>query len=82
MLLTGMDFLEKKKDMKNCIMELYTSMISVLLSKGLNITPPFFQIVPWLLLDLVWKFHKNPFMRFPVMLLTDKQINQPTEMKT
>ena len=50
--------------------------ISVLLSKGLNITPPFFQIVPCILLDLVWKFHKNPLMRFPVMLLTNRQTNQ------
>ena len=64
-------------------MELYTSMYlrSFIAAVKHNI-PIFFQIVPWILLDLAWKFHKNPFMRFPVLLLTDKQTNQPSEMKT
>ena len=64
-------------------MELYTSMYLRSSIEGVkHYTPNFFQIVPWILLDLAWKFHKNPFMGFPIMLLTDKQTNQPTEMKT
>ena len=64
-------------------MELYTSMYLHSSTEGVkHNTPNFFQIVPWILLDLARKFHKNPFMRFCVMLLTDKQTNQPTEMKT
>ena len=58
-------------------MELYTSMYLRSSIEGVkHNTPNFFQIVPWILLDLAWKFHKNPFMRFPIMLLTDKPTNR------
>ena len=31
-----------------------------------------FQIVPFVMFDLSWKFDENPFSRFCMMLLTDK----------
>ena len=30
-----------------------------------------FQIVPYVKVDISWEFHKNPFIHFAVMLLTD-----------
>ena len=60
-------------------MELYTSMELRACIEGVKQnTPNFFQIVPWILLDLSRKLHEN----VSVMLLTDTQTNQTTEMKT
>ena len=39
-------------------------------------TPQIYENVPCSMLDLSWKYHENIFMRFPVMLLTDKQTDQ------
>ena len=41
-----------------------------------------FQMVSCTKSHLSWKFHENPFTRFSVMLLKDKQTHKPTEMKT
>ena len=33
--------------------------------------PKMFQIAPCVIVDISWKFHKNPFIHFAVMWLTD-----------
>ena len=37
-----------------------------------------FPIVPYIKSHLPFKFHENPFSRFPEMLLTDRQTNRQT----
>ena len=39
--------------------------------------PKIFQNVPCLMSNLWRKFHKNPFIHFPVMLLTDTDLHPP-----
>ena len=55
-------------------------------SDGLNMIPPppppppppVLQIIPSIFRYISWKFHENPPVRFPVMLLTDKQTHKQT----
>ena len=70
MLLTGTDFLEKKRRYNKPASWSYILLCSsVLFIEGVkHNTHKIFQIVPWILLNLYWKFHGNPFMHFPVML--------------
>ena len=41
-----------------------------------------FPIVPCIKSHLPWKIHENPFHRFPVMLLTDRQTDRQTDGQT
>ena len=46
-----------------------------------TVYPKMFQNVPPSILSLSWKFHENPFRRFPAILLTDKEINKHTDQQ-
>ena len=61
LVLTHKDFLEENYIMKPCIEGI------------IHTTFQIFQIVPFILPNISWKLHENLSMRFPVMLLTDKQ---------
>ena len=51
--------------------------------QGINCnTPKMFHIVPCPMASLSWKFHENPFMRFPVMLFTDMDFLENIEKET
>ena len=38
-----------------------------------------FQIVPYLMCNIWWTFHENPFINFPLMLLTDMDFPENVE---
>ena len=42
--------------------------------------PKMFQVVLWLMCNHCWKFHENPFIHFPVMLLTDTDFPEHVKM--
>ena len=63
MLLTDKDFLEKYKK-KPCMQEIKHTI------------PQIFKHAPCILSNISWNFHENPSMRFPVMLLADKQTDR------
>ena len=44
--------------------------------------PKMFQIIPCTKSHLPWKFHENPFSRSSVIVLTGRQTNKPTAVKT
>ena len=58
--------------------------------QGVNPPPPqkkkkkkkIVQIVPCILANISCNFRENLFIRFPVMLLTDKQTNRQTKLQT
>ena len=68
MFLTDTDFLKKNHINKPCM-------------QGVKYTQTF-QIVPCTLPNISWKFRKNPSMRLPERLLTNKQTYKQTDRPT
>ena len=65
MLLTDTDSLSQiKKKKKLCIQVVIWNV------------PKMFSIIPRIMSDLPWKFHKNLSMLFSIMLYTDRQTNK------